>query len=130
MRGVIAQTMAGSGLGKGPKKCIMVIVGIVAAIALLLAAYLGTGLSMSVEEYATAEMPLVGVGFNVVLKNDGLFTQTKVVQCEVRTSDGVYNTSMEVTLGSGERTTFTMLVPIVGLDVNDIKEKKCYTSLL
>ena len=108
----------------------MVIVGIVAVIALLLAAYLGTGLSMSVEEYATAEMPLVGVGFNVVLKNDGLFTQTKVVQCEVRTSDGVYNTSMEVTLGSGERTTFTMLVPIIGLDVNDIKEKMCYTSLL
>ena len=122
--------MAGSGLGKGSKKGIMAIVGIVAVIALLLATYLGTGLSMSVEEYSTAEMPFVGVGFNVVLKNDGLFTQTKMVQCEVTTSNGVYNTSREVTLGSGERTTFTMVVPIIGLDVNDIKEKKCYTSLL
>ena len=122
--------MAGSGLGKGSKKGIMAIVGIVAVIALLLATYLGTGLSMSVEEYSTTEMPFVGVGFNVVLKNDGLFTQTKMVQCEVTTSNGVYNTSREVTLGSGERTTFTMVVPIIGLDVNDIKEKKCYTSLL
>lgn len=123
--------MTGSGTpGKGSRKGIMVIVGIVAVIAILLAAYLGTGLSTSVEEYSTTEMPFVGVGFNVVLKNDGLFTQTKVVQCEVRTSDGVFNTTREVTLGSGERTTFTMVVPIIGLDVNDIKEKRCYTSLL
>lgn len=108
----------------------MIIVGIVAVIVILLGAYLGTGLSMSVEEYSTVEVPFVGVGFNAVLKNDGLFTQTKVVHCEVRTSDGTYNASREVTLGSGERTNLYMVVPIIGLDVNDIREKRCYTSLL
>ena len=117
-------------LVRGSKKGIMVIVGVVAVIALLLGAYLGTGLSMSVEEYSTTEVPFVGVGFNVVLKNDGLFTKTKVVHCEVRTSDGVYNASREVTLGPGEITNFYMVVPIIGLDVNDIQEKRCYTSLL
>lgn len=123
--------MTGSGsLDKGSKKGITVIVGIVAAIALLLGAYLGTGLSMTVEEWSSAEVPFVGVGFKVAVKNDGLFAQTKVVHCEVRTSDGVYNTSREVTLGSGERTTFTMVVPIIGLDTDDIRGKRCYASLL
>ena len=117
-------------MDRSSKKAVMTIVAVVAVVALLVAAYLGTGLSMSVEEYSTAEIPLIGVGFSIVLKNDGLFTQSKMVYCEVRTGDGVYNASREVTLGSGERTSIVMTVPVLGLDVNDIQEKKCYTSLL
>ncbi|KQM11425.1 hypothetical protein AOA80_08400 [Methanomassiliicoccales archaeon RumEn M1] len=123
--------MTGSGsLDKGSKKGITVIVGIVATIALLLGAYLGTGLSMTVEEWSSAEVPFVGVGFNVAVKNDGLFAQTKTVHCEVRTSDGVYNASREVSLAPGERTNFYMVIPILGLDTDDIREKRCYASLL
>jgi len=123
--------MTGSGsLDKGSKKGITVIVGIVAAIALLLGAYLGTGLSMTVEEWSSAEVPFVGVGFKVAVKNDGLFAQTKAVHCEVCTSDGVYNASREVSLAPGERTNFYMVIPILGLDTDDIREKRCYASLL
>ncbi len=115
---------------KSSKRVGRVIVGVVAIVALLIAAYLGTGLSTSVDEYSTTEVPFVGVGFSIALKNDGLFTQTKVVHCEVRTDDGVYNASREMTLGPGERTEFVMAVPIIGLDTDDVREKKCYTALL
>ena len=71
----------------------MVIAVVVVMIMLLMTAYYGTGLSMKIEEYTTAEVPLAGVGFSVILENDGAFTKTKVVHCEVRTSDGAYEAS-------------------------------------
>ena len=123
--------MSGSGIrDRDSMRPVTAIVGAAIVIALLLSAYLGTGLSMTVEEYAAVEIPFVGVGFNVAVKNDGLFTQTKTVHCEVRTTDGVYDTSKEVTLGAGERTNLYMVIPILGLDTSDIREKRCSTSLL
>ncbi|HPP44549.1 MAG TPA: hypothetical protein PK446_02010 [Methanomassiliicoccaceae archaeon] len=117
-------------LDRSAKRAIVVIAVVVVMIMLLMTAYYGTGLSMKIEEYTTAEVPLAGVGFSVILENDGAFTKTKVVHCEVRTSNGAYEASRGVTLGPGEKTNIIMMVPIIGLDVNDIEEKKCYTSLL
>jgi len=104
--------------------------GAMAIVALLAFAYLGTGLSTGVERYSTSDIVLVGVVFDVTLENHGLFSQTRDVHCEVTTTEGSFKAVKEVTVAAGETVHTTVTVSILGLNPNDIVEKKCYTSLL
>lgn len=105
-------------------------VAALAVVALLAFAYLGTGLSTGVRSYTTTDTALVGVVFNIEVENDGLFGQEREVRCEVKTTQGSYQTVRTIAVESGERVETTVLVAIPLLDPRDIVEKRCYTPLL
>ena len=118
---------------QGSGRSIMAIVGVVVIISLVIGVYMGTGLSMTitdydVEYYARENMTPRAV-FEIDIKNSGVLTQSKIVTCELKTGDETYTESMEVTLGPGESNSFTMTILIPDLNVDDIEEKKCYTTL-
>jgi len=113
--------------GKGPIYRALTVVAVIVVIAFLLFAYFGTSLSVSTD-YATTDIPFVGVNYDVTVKNNGMLTQTGIVFCEVRTGEKTYEASREVTLAPGETKGLMIPIVILGLDTGDITYKRCSFS--